>query len=109
MLLPLPVQNNIAGIASHRAWHRVTLKKRIKDKIMRKIVLTLIVALGMAGGYAQNETGKFSIKPMSAQEAILQMNLLGHSFYLFCDSQTEETCAVYKRRDGAYGLIVPQK
>ena len=52
---------------------------------------------------------EFDIKPMSTEEAILQMNLLGHSFYLFCDSQTEETCAVYKRRDGAYGLIVPQK
>ena len=42
-----------------------TILKRIKDKIMKKIVLTLIVALGVAGGYAQNETGKFSIKPMA--------------------------------------------
>ncbi|MBR3423408.1 MAG: ribosome-associated translation inhibitor RaiA [Clostridia bacterium] len=54
-------------------------------------------------------TKTFPLKPMTTDEAILQMNLLGHSFYLFCDSQTEETCAVYKRRDGAYGLIVPQK
>lgn len=54
-------------------------------------------------------TKTFPLKPMTPEEAILQMNLLGHSFYLFCDSQTEETCAVYKRRDGAYGLIVPQK
>ncbi len=54
-------------------------------------------------------TKTFPLKPMTPDEAILQMNLLGHSFYLFCDSQTEETCAVYKRRDGAYGLIVPQK
>ncbi|MBR6915441.1 MAG: ribosome-associated translation inhibitor RaiA [Clostridia bacterium] len=46
-------------------------------------------------------TKTFPLKPMTTDEAILQMNLLGHSFYLFCDSQTEETCAVYKRRDGA--------
>ena len=54
-------------------------------------------------------TKTFPLKPMTPEEAILQMNLLGHSFYLFCDSHTEETCAIYKRRDGSYGLIVPQK
>ena len=54
-------------------------------------------------------TKSFPLKPMTVDEAILQMNLLGHSFYLFFDAQSEETCAVYKRRDGAYGLIVPQR
>ena len=49
----------------------------------------------------------FSVKPMSAEEAILQMNLLGHSFFVFSDDMTGETCVVYKRRDGDYGLIVP--
>lgn len=50
----------------------------------------------------------FPVKPMSPEEAILQMNLLGHIFFVFRDSQTSEVCVVYKRKDGAYGLIVPQ-
>ena len=50
-------------------------------------------------------TKTFSFKPMSAQEAILQMNLLGHSFFVFQDDQTEQVNVVYTREDGEYGLI----
>jgi putative sigma-54 modulation protein len=49
----------------------------------------------------------FPFKPMSPEEAILQMNLLGHSFYAFTDDKTNEVCVVYRRRAGSYGLIVP--
>ena len=55
------------------------------------------------------KTKKFAMKPLSVQEAILQMNLLGHQFFVFIDDQTEDTCVVYKRKDGNYGLIVPEK
>lgn len=44
-------------------------------------------------------------KPMSAEEAILQMNLLGHSFFVFTDDTTESTCIVYRRKGGDYGLL----
>jgi putative sigma-54 modulation protein len=54
-------------------------------------------------------TKTFSVKPMSAEEAILQMNLLGHSFFVFSDDVTGDTCVVYRRKDGEYGLIVPTK
>ena len=47
----------------------------------------------------------FSIKPMSVEEAIMQMNLLEHEFFVFKDAQTEEICVVYKRHDNTYGLI----
>ncbi len=50
----------------------------------------------------------FRIKPMTPDEAILQMNLLGHSFFVFRDSSNETTCVVYKRNDGNYGLLVPE-
>ena len=49
----------------------------------------------------------FDITPMDADEAVLQMELLGHSFLLFLDMETEKVCAVYKRKDGNYGLIEP--
>ena len=52
---------------------------------------------------------QFEFKPMTAEEAIMQMNLLGHSFYVYKDITTGETCVVYTRKDGAYGLIEPMK
>ncbi len=48
----------------------------------------------------------FPFKPMSREEAILQMNLLGHSFYAFTDADSGEVAVVYKRKEGNYGLIV---
>ena len=51
----------------------------------------------------------FPFKPMTAEEAILQMNLIGHSFYAFTDSESGDVCVVYKRKEGSYGLIVPEK
>ena len=42
---------------------------------------------------------------MDEEEAILQMNMLGHSFFIFTDAESDETNIVYKRKDGKYGLI----
>ena len=47
----------------------------------------------------------FSIKPMSTEEAIMQMNLLEHEFFVYKNDKTDAVCVVYKRKDGAYGLI----
>ena len=54
-------------------------------------------------------TKSFPFKPMTPEEAILQMNLLGHSFFAFTDADSEDVCVVYKRKEGNYGLIVPEK
>ena len=48
---------------------------------------------------------KIDLKPMDEEEAILQMELLGHSFYLYKDSETNNATLVYKRKDGNYGII----
>lgn len=50
----------------------------------------------------------FLISPMDADEAVLQMELLGHDFLLYVDAETEKVCLVYKRNDGNYGLIEPE-
>ena len=49
------------------------------------------------------------LKPESVDEAILQMNMLGHQFYLFNNSDDDSICVVYHRKDGGYGLIAPEK
>lgn len=48
---------------------------------------------------------KIDIKPMDEEEAILQMELLGHSFYLYKDSESNTVSVIYKRKDGGYGII----
>lgn len=53
-------------------------------------------------------TKRFNLKPMDAEEAVLQMDLLGHNFFVFSNAETAEVNVVYKRKDGRYGLIEPE-
>jgi putative sigma-54 modulation protein len=52
-------------------------------------------------------TKRFDLKPMDSEEAILQMDMLGHSFFVFHNAESGETNVVYRRKDGRYGLIEP--
>ena len=54
------------------------------------------------------KTKRFAIKPMNIEEAILQMDLLKHNFFVFLNADTEEVNVVYKRKDENYGLIEPE-
>jgi putative sigma-54 modulation protein len=54
-------------------------------------------------------TKQFQMKPMGAEEAVLQMDLLDHDFYVFTSAETGDINVVYRRRDGNYGLIEPAK
>ena len=53
-------------------------------------------------------TKKFAMKPMDPEEACVQMELLGHTFFVFRNSETDEVNVVYKRKDNTYGLIEPE-
>jgi len=54
------------------------------------------------------KTKQFAVKPMSADEAVLQLELIGHDFFVFRNADSDEVNVVYRRRDGNYGLIEPQ-
>jgi putative sigma-54 modulation protein len=54
------------------------------------------------------KTKRFAIKPMLPDEAVLQMNLLGHDFFVFTNAESNQANVVYRRKDGNYGLIEPQ-
>lgn len=54
------------------------------------------------------KTKRFSVKPMNPEEAVLQMELLGHDFYMFLNSDTDEINVVYRRGDGDFGHIEPE-
>lgn len=53
-------------------------------------------------------TKKFALKPMDVEEAVLQMDLLGHNFFVYRNGETDEVNVLYKRKDGNYGLIEPE-
>lgn len=54
------------------------------------------------------KTKKFAIKPMGVEEAILQMNMINHDFFVFMNADSEDVNVIYRRKDGNYGLIEPE-
>ncbi len=91
--------------------------RKNKTRLEKRLREGAFDAIESAGGAADVEeereliirTKSFRLKPMTSEEAILQMNLLDHEFFMFVDSSTGDTCVVYRRADGNYGLIVPEK
>lgn len=88
--------------------NKTRLEKRIKKDAALDDVL--ISGTNYTDGEDKSEfevvkTKRFTVKPMSVEEAILQMNLLGHSFFIFKNMDTEEMNIVYKRKDKKYAVI----
>lgn len=87
-------------------------KTRLAKKIKTESAIDNIMLSGeeYTGGEEKSDfeivkTKKFSIKPMTPNEAVLQMNLLGHNFFVFKDSETNDMSVVYRRKDGKYAII----
>ncbi len=81
------------------------LEKRFKKAAFEAVHEQEFV--GAEDSYKIVRSKKFHVKPMDVEEAILQMNLIGHNFYMFKSDETGDTCVVYKRKDGDYGLLEP--
>ncbi len=54
------------------------------------------------------KTKRFTLKPMTVEEAIMQMDLLGHDFFVYSDADSDSVNVLYRRKDGNYGLIEPE-
>lgn len=121
----IPIKGNIirAEEVSNDMYVSIDLVEEIIERQLRRYK-TRIVNSKQAGGdfsaqYIEKEyddepeikivrSKKFGIKPMDPEEACIQMELLGHSFYVFSNSETDEVNVVYKRKNGTYGLIEPE-
>lgn len=94
----------------------VKYKNRLNDKAKRsKSFADELNAIAIGDEEYENveessivKTKKIPVKPMDPEEAVMQMEMIGHSFFVFINSQTEDVNVVYKRNDGAYALIVPE-
>ena len=83
--------------------------RKQKTKLERRFRQGGFKAEALADEYAVVKTKRFHVKPMDVQEAIMQMNLLNHNFFVFRDAETEEVNVVYRRTDGNYGFIEPNE
>lgn len=89
--------------------HKTRISKKIRERKQE-------FKLQFAGGYEEIDeiepkvvrSKRFAMKPMPVDEAILQMDLIGHDFFVFKNADTNEVNVVYKRKNGQYGLIEPE-
>ena len=121
----IPVKGNIirSEQVSSDMYVSIDLVEEVIERHLRKYK-TKIVIQQQAGGNFQKEfvedefledeevkiirTKKFGIKPMYPEDACVQMELLGHNFYVFRNAETDEVNVVYKRKGNTYGLIEPE-
>lgn len=92
--------------------HKTRLEKRLRQDAFERTVdeQSSFAPLDEVGEFRVVRTKKFPIKPMTTEEAILQMDLLGHSFFAFrSEDEGGAFAIVYRRRDGDYGLICDEQ
>lgn len=91
---------------------RTRLEKRTREGAYAKAEMEDSLTVGAV---ETEETGRlvrtknFGVEPMTAEEAISQMEMLGHSFFVFLNEQTDTICVVYAREDGNFGLLIPER
>lgn len=95
----------------------IKYKGRLKDKSRRDKAFKEELATVFTDILSESEnkdaieikrTKRFGIKPMDSEEAVMEMELLNHDFYVFRNTENDEVNVVYKRNDGTYGLIEPE-
>ena len=124
--MTIPVKGNIirSEQVSNDMYVSIDLVEEVIERQLRKYK-EKIVAKQQDGGNFKKEflekesepldevriirTKRFDMKPMYPEDACIQMELLGHNFFVFCNAENEEVDVVYKRKGNTYGLIEPEE
>ena len=118
----IPVKGNIirSEQVSNDMYVSIDLVEEIIERQLKKYKTKIIDRNQGAGSFKQDfmendyiddeeikivRTKRFDIKPMYPEDACVQMELLGHSFFVFVNAESDQVCVVYKRKGGTYGLI----
>jgi len=88
--------------------YKTRLGKKIHQEAMVPENFNIVEKIDEDNNFEVVRTKRFPLKPMDTEEAILQMDLLGHTFFVFINAESETVNVVYKRKDGRYGLIEPE-
>lgn len=83
-------------------------RKRLGDKLTHAAVAEWAQEPEQEETYDVIREKRFVVKPCSAEEAVLQMNLLGHNFYLYRNMDDDQIQLVYRRTNGTYGVLIPE-
>ena len=94
----------VASVTRQIRKNKTRLAKKLREGVSREFDV-LFDAPEEEADIKIVKTKTHHVKPMSAEEAVLQMNLLGHNFFVFTNAKTNTTDIVYRRKDGNYGLI----
>ena len=100
----LSIDRAVDKLESQLRRHRTKLEKRIRTSELEPVVEAPVYE---EQSYDIVRTKKFSVKPMGIEDAITQMELLGHDFFLFLNEENETMNVLYRRNDGSYGLLQP--
>ena len=102
----LSIDHAVDKLESQIRRHRTKLEKRIRTSELETPVEEAPVF--EEARYDVVRTKKFPVKPMSVEDAITQMELLGHNFFLFQNEATDAVCVLYRRNDDTYGVLEPE-
>ncbi len=102
------LDNCVDSIIRQIRRNKTRLEKKLRAGNLDAIIAETEAAVTEEEQFDVVRTKSVALKPESVEEAILQMNLLGHLFYMFRNAETGEVNVVYKRGAGGYGLIVPE-
>ncbi|NLW23976.1 MAG: ribosome-associated translation inhibitor RaiA [Clostridia bacterium] len=102
------IDNVVEKLESQVRKYKTRINKQVKNLSVLDLVPNNTTAKEEQAEPKIVRTKRFAVKPMAEEEAILQMELLGHSFFVFLNAETEEVNVIYKRKDGNYGLIEPE-
>ena len=100
----LSIDRAVDKLESQIRRHRTKLEKRIRTAELEPVIEAPVYE---EQNYDIVRTKKFAVKPMSVEDAITQMELLGHDFFLFQNEESETMNVLYRRHDGSYGLLQP--
>ena len=102
----LSIDHAVDKIESQIRRYRTKLDKRIRVSELEPVIES--APAFEEASYDIVRTKKFTVKPMGVEDAITQMELLGHDFFLFLNEQTDTMNVLYRRNDGTYGLLQPE-
>ena len=102
------IDNVLTKLEKQIIKHRTKLEKNLKTGVFEDLNMA-----DYDDDYEEEEAKivrvkRFDIKPMTVEEAMLQLDMLGHAFYVFTNGETGDVNVIYKRKDGNFGLIEPE-
>lgn len=106
----LAIDQALAKLEKQIHRHRTKLEKRLREDAFKNTEMEFIedTAAGSQEERKVVRTKQFPVRPMSVEDAALQMELLGHAFFVFVNNETERTNVLYLRKDGDLGLLEPE-